>query len=559
VTLQSCWATVSAAHTAAFADPEFGVAQLLVALPVFGLMLAVLMAPAWQAIYGRRVQRFMGLREVAVPPGAWWRRRESALGQRPAVGAAADNSMPLAQAAQQRETRIRRATLAAYIACVVYSPMLAPWMLDMKLLDHVGLVLFTAVLAAGPAAVNVVPQGSKRLLLAGALAVTALALATEGDTGLGDMLGAVAIVLMLYIASVHRTMRALVVPLLVLSSAALAGAGAALWALLPLNCLPDGGPAGGRDWALSAAVLAAAVLVFTLCLWLGAKGLDALAAIMRRGWLSDRSLVAFAGLAMLAGVLVLALDDPGATAGIRLALYAGWMGLTAGAYAWMLQRQPCPQVARRLLMLRVFSKDRKAERLLDAIQSRWQLAGPVLEIAGPDLAKLNLDLNEFIHLVTFKLHDLFQPGEAPVEVLAASLDLALDREGRFRVNEVFCFDTSWRGVVEQLMGLSDAVLLDLRGFTEQRKGTAHEVHLLAALGLLPRVVALGDTATDWSYFEHCVAEHGPGPGLALKIAADDRDALASCMNRLLEIADTAGRAPAPVATGDRQALPLASH
>jgi len=45
MTLQSCWATVTAAHAAAFADPEFGVNQLLVAVPVFGLMLAVLMAP----------------------------------------------------------------------------------------------------------------------------------------------------------------------------------------------------------------------------------------------------------------------------------------------------------------------------------------------------------------------------------------------------------------------------------------------------------------------------------------------------------------------------------
>ena len=125
--LQSCWAKVSAEHAAAFADPEFGVTQLLVALPVFGLLLAVLMAPAWQAIYGRRVQRFMGLREVAVPPGAWWRRRESALGRRAAVGTEADQAVPLAQALQQRERRIRRATLAAYLVCVAYSPMLSPW------------------------------------------------------------------------------------------------------------------------------------------------------------------------------------------------------------------------------------------------------------------------------------------------------------------------------------------------------------------------------------------------------------------------------------------------
>ncbi len=537
--LQSCRATIDATHAAVLADPDFSVAQLLALFPMVGLVLAVLMAPVWQAVYGRRVQRFMGLREVAVPPGAWWRRRESALGRRASAGAQAGTAMPLAQAIQQRETRIRRATWAAYLACVAYSPMLAPWMLDMTLLDHAGMVLFTAVLAAGPAVVNVVPQGSKRLLLAGAVLVTASALAFEADVGLDDALIAVAIVVLLYFTSVHRTMRALVVPLLVLSAAALVGAFLALWALLPLSCLPEEGPSGVQAWALSGAVLGASVMLFVACVWFGARLLDGLAAIVRRGWLSDRSLVAFTGLAMIAGVLMLAVDDPRATVGLRVAIYAGWMGLTAGAYAWMLQHQPCPQTNRRLLMLRVFSKDRQAERLLDAIQSRWQLAGPVLEIAGPDLAKLNLDLTEFIHLVTFKLHDLFQPGEAPAEVLEASLDLALDHEGRFRVNEVFCFDTSWRGVVEQLMGLSDVVLLDLRGFTDQRKGTAHEVHRLAALGLLPRVVALGDTATDWSYFEHCVAQHGPGPGLALRLDAADRDALASCLDRLVAVADTA--------------------
>jgi hypothetical protein len=539
--MQSCWSKVATMHTSTFADPDVTVGAFLATLAIFGLILAVVMAPAWQALYGRRVQRFMGLREVAAPPAAWWQRRESALGRRRVADV--DTAMPLSQAMQLREARIRRATWAAYLVCVAWSPMLAPWMLDMKLGDHAAMVLFTAVLAAGPALVNVVPQGSKRLLLAGSLVVTAVALALEADVGWDDALIGLAIVVLLYITSVHRTMRALVVPLLVLSAAALLGALVAMWALLPLNCLPDAGPSGVKDWGLSGAVLSVSALLFVACVWLGARVLDGLAVLVRRGWLSDRSLVAFAGLAMIAGVLMLAADDPKATFGMKLALYTGWMGSTAGAYAWMLRRQPCPQVGRRLLMLRVFSKDRKAERLLDAIQSRWQLAGPVLEIAGPDLARLNLDLAEFIHLVNFKLHDLFQPGEAAAGALAASLDLALDREGRFRVNEVFCFDTSWRGVVEQMMGLSDAVLLDLRGFTEQRRGTAHEVRRLAALGLLPRVVALGDNATDWSYFEHCVAEHGPGPGLALKIASADRDALAACMNRLLAIANATGRAP----------------
>ena len=331
--MQACWSKVSAVHLSVVSDPDFNMGTVVAALAIFGLLLAVLMAPAWQALYGRRVQRFMGLREVATPPAGWWQRRESALGRRSAAGVDADAAMPLAQAMQQREARIRRATWAAYLVCVAYTPMLSPWMLDMALTDHALMVLFVAMLAAGPAIVNVVPQGPKRGLLAGALAVTALAVAVEGEVGLDDALIGLSIVLLLYIASVHRTMRALVIPLLVLSAAALVGALAAMWALLPLNCLPDDGQYGVKGWALSAAVLAAAALVFMACLWLGTRALDGLAALVRRGWLSDRSLVAFAGLAMLAGLLVLATDDPKATPGIQLALYTGWMGATAGAYA----------------------------------------------------------------------------------------------------------------------------------------------------------------------------------------------------------------------------------
>ncbi len=535
--MESCWAKIAAAQATVLADPDVGVGGLLATLGILGLILAVAMAPAWQAVYGHRVQRLMGLREVAAPPAAWWQRRETALGRRSASVASNAPVLPLAEAMRQREHRIRRATMAAYLAFVACTPLLTPWVLNMKLGDHVAMVLFAAVLAAGPAVVNVVPQGSKRMTLVGAVVVTAVALWNDTDVGLYEAFIGVAIIGLLYITSVHRTMRALVVPLLVLSVAALLGTGAALWALLPMNCLPADAPFNLQRGALSCAVLAAGVLVFTFCLWLGARVLGGLARLVRRGWLSDRSLVAFAGLALIAGVLMLAADDPKATFGIKLAIFTGWMGATVAAYAWVLQRQPCPRVGRRLLMLRVFSKDRKAERLLDAIQSRWQLAGPVLEIAGPDLAKLNLDLTEFIHLVTFRLHDLFQPGQAAPGALAASLDLALDHEGRFRVNEVFCFDTSWQAVVEQLMGLADAVLLDLRGFTEQRRGTAHEVHRLAALALLPKVVALTDGATDWPYFERCVAEHGPPAGLALKIEAAERDALALCMNRLLQLAD----------------------
>jgi hypothetical protein len=247
---------------------------------------------------------------------------------------------------------------------------------------------------------------------------------------------------------------------------------------------------------------------------------------------------------LITGILALSTDHPRATLGVQLALWWGWCAAVFGVYIVVLRRQPLPQHGRRLLMLRVFSRDNRAERLLDTLQARWQLAGPVLEIGGPDLLKLNLDIHEVIAFINFRLHELFQPAAVPADVLARGLHMGLDHEGRFRVNELFCFDTSWKLVVEQLLGLADVVLLDLRGFNKHRGGTAHEVQRLAERGLLPRVVAVHDGSTDWAFFDARVAGRGPtGQALALKVDARDKQALALCLERLLAVAD----APPPAA------------
>ena len=421
----------------------------------------------------------------------------------------------------------------------------APLMEDMAAIDVVRAAAFVAVLMAGPALVHVAPHGSKRMLLFGSVGVTALTLWVEGDVGLDDALIGLALVLLVYLTSVHRTMRALVVPLLVLCAGALVGMAAAIAALAPLGCISE--QADGlraADWALLGASTTAAVLVFVLCLWLAGRAMELLARLVQRGWISDLTLVAAAGMVLMAVVLVLATEDARATPAVKLALFAAWVLAPAAIYAWALHRQPCPAVGRRLLMLRVFSHDRRAERMLDTIQSRWQFAGAVMEIGGPDLVKLNLDLQEFVAFATFRLHELFQPAAVPHDTLAASLDLALDREGRFRVNELFCFDTSWRGVVDQLISLADVVLLDLRGFNPQRKGTAHEVGRLAALGMLPRVVAVGDASTDWSLVEAELRRHGGDPALLQRIDAGTPDALEASMRRLVHVAESV-----PLASG----------
>lgn len=531
-----CWVQWQASLRTAFSGDDVTWFHWFMAVPIIALLAAVLLAPWLRRAYSRRVQRYMGFRETAAPPQAWWQRQARQWGAREAV---VDEPLPLAECMRLREARIRRATIAAWLALVLGSLLVAPFLEDMGAVDIAAMVLFAAILAAGPALVNLRPEGSKTMMLAGAAAVTAAALLLEQDLDAETVIVAAVLVGVLYLASVHRTMRAAVVPLTILCAGAMVGLALALLALTPAQCMSEGKEIPPSDWALFGGVLAAALGAFVGCLWLSARVMDGLVRLVQRGWLSNISVTAGSGMLIVVAVLVLATDSPSATPAVQGLLLAAWVALVGGAYAFMLWRQPSPRKGRRLLMLRVFSRDRKAERLLDAVQARWQLAGPVLEIGGPDLVLLNLDIEEFIRFVNFRLHELFQPAAVAGDVLAQSLDLRPDREGRFRVNELFCFDTSWKAIVEQLLGLSDVVLLDLRGFNRERDGTAHEVERLAERGLLPRVVAVGDANTDWAYFDSRVAGRGPaGQTLAKRVDAKDPQALQQCLDALVERAES---------------------
>jgi hypothetical protein len=158
-------------------------------------------------------------------------------------------------------------------------------------------------------------------------------------------------------------------------------------------------------------------------------------------------------------------------------------------------------------------------------------AGPVLQIGGPDLARLNVNPYEFALFLGMRTHQLFLPSEVTKERLLSGLDLAPDREGRFRIAEVFCFDSAWRSTVQALIGTSDAILLDLRGFGPQRAGTGYELAQLASLGRLDRTVVVGDATTDWSYFE---ALAGSEAKSIVRLDAQGRNLVDSCITALLQ-------------------------
>lgn len=490
-----CWrSSLAALHQAWQADGELTWFELLWFVPMLAIFVAVVFSPWLRRAYSRRVRRFMGMREIEPLPAAWRERGAQRLGR---SRAPTEESLPLADCMRMRDQRIRVATLAAWAALMIISLFVVPFMEESDQGSFYGMLILAGLLGLGPVLVNLRPEGSKAmLLLLIAVASAAWLISEDYLEGESWFLG-VALVILLYASSIHRTMRATTVPLAILCAGLLLGLACAMLVLAGISdCVGDRTELQMSDVPELGLALTLVVAALVLPLWLGVRVMEGLGRIIRRGWLSDISLPAAAGAVIVISFLVLAADsledDPLAQA----VLWLGWVALVAGTYACVLHWRPCPAKGRTLLVLRVFSQDRQAERLLDTLQARWQLAGPVLEIGGPDLVLLNLDTEEFIHFASFRLHELFQPASASQALLERSLDLGLDREGRFRVSELFCFDTSWKQVVEQLIGLADAVLLDLRGFIPERTGTAHELRRLAERGVLSRVVAIRDKGTD---------------------------------------------------------------
>lgn len=274
--------------------------ELVLAILVFSFAFTIVAAPFARAAYRKRVTSFMGFRQVREPPAAWWQRRERR-GERsaPAVMDAVDAPTPqaLADAMHHRLQRIRRATLAAYAAYVVgvaFVLPLHPW--D----DAAGLVVGAAALAAGPAFINATPRRGLGLvtLLVGALLAATIALQYDAEEDLGDTAIAFGLVLAFQAVSTWRTLRALSVPLTLISIGALVGlmmgglAGATISACFAVV------PASLETTGMTPATVLTTFVVMTtavLGVWAGSQLVAALARAHERGWISDISLVSCLG------------------------------------------------------------------------------------------------------------------------------------------------------------------------------------------------------------------------------------------------------------------------
>ena len=149
-----------------------------------------------------------------------------------------------------------------------------------------------------------------------------------------------------------------------------------------------------------------------------------------------------------------------------------------------------------LLVLRVFQHDERIQALFDAVIERWRLTGNTVLIAGTDLLDRTIDADDIFTFIDGRLASLFIQRPADAAARLAAFDLAPDAEGRFRINECYCHDTTWQAALAALVERSDVVLMDLRSFKSHNQGCRHELGVLSQAARINRVVVLTDGDTD---------------------------------------------------------------
>ena len=160
----------------------------------------------------------------------------------------------------------------------------------------------------------------------------------------------------------------------------------------------------------------------------------------------------------------------------------------------------------RLLVLRVFALGKQSERLFEALGKHWRYVASITQIAGPDLIKTTVQPHEFLDFMSGKLSRRFIDGPEKLQARLSEADNASDADGRFRVNDFFCYDDTWKFVLDRLVRGTDAVLMDLRGFSPQNAGCVFEIDELIDVVPIERVVFIVDGTTHESFLRETMTQ-----------------------------------------------------
>ncbi len=200
----------------------------------------------------------------------------------------------------------------------------------------------------------------------------------------------------------------------------------------------------------------------------------------------------------------------------------GWGGL-AGLLAFVgyrgtvefglrASRLPSGRCGPTLLLLRVFGFQRRTEALFDAVAERWRFRGPVLMIAGTDLAMRTVTPGDVVSFMSGRMKGRCIVDKEQVRQATAAIDMTMDPDGRFRTTKFFCQENTWHATLTRLLDHSDVVLMDLRGFGESNRGCLFELRELLSHELLPRTLFIADHATNVALLEQTLRQQASDLG-----------------------------------------------
>ncbi len=195
-----------------------------------------------------------------------------------------------------------------------------------------------------------------------------------------------------------------------------------------------------------------------------------------------------------------------------LGTFWGLLGLVAFAVYKAVSSLLPPQAAQpaarppQLLQLRTFAPGDRSERLHYSFSAQWRYIGSACMIGGPDLARTTLEPSGFLAYIAGRLAELFIESRAKLEQRVQQIDTAPDPDGRYRIQTLYCYDDTWQPAVQQLLARSDAVLMDLRGFTADNLGCRIEIQMLRDRMPLERVVFAVDSGTNTDDLRAILAE-----------------------------------------------------
>jgi hypothetical protein len=227
--------------------------------------------------------------------------------------------------------------------------------------------------------------------------------------------------------------------------------------------------------------------------------------------------------------------------GVTMLLPLGWVPI-----AMILGRcRPAPKGRPpTLLVLRVFQRHAEVQDLFDQVIERWRISGNTVLIAGTDIADRTLHADDIFTFLGGSLAQRFIHAPADVVPRLARFDMARDLDGRYRINLLYCHDTTWQQALDSLVWQSDVVLMDLRGFQAHNAGCCYELAALAKAQRLPRVVVLVGEETDRAAAAAAATGAPADRFVWLETAGSLADERREILNSLFVASDRA-RLPAP--------------